>query len=290
MTSEPIPSIDSARSQPSFASRFVGDLGLIRIAQAGLVGVALSAWCVLTAPGMIPNLYFDNDDRAAFFFGEPAKVAKRLVHWFLSGEIFPHLAVTLIETLAAFFIGTAAGLVVGVALALSPRLSKLLSPFITAANAMPRVVLAPIFALWFGLGMTSKVALAITLVFFLVFFNAFHGVLNTPQVVVLNTRMLGASRSQLVRRVFLPSAASWVFSSLHNAVGIAFVGAVIGEYLGSSRGIGYLILQAEGAFDINGVISGILVLTVCALLLDAGVTLVERRLLKWRPPNQRGTQ
>jgi len=98
--------------------------------------------------------------------------------------------------------------------------------------------------------------------------------------------MLGASRRQLLRHIYLPSATSWVFSSLHTAVGMAFVGAVVGEYLGAAKGVGYLILQAEGSFDINTVFAGILVLTGCALLLDWGVTLVERRLLKWRPTHQ----
>ena len=111
---------------------------------------------------------------------------------------------------------------------------------------MPRVILAPIFAVWFGLGIASKVALGVTLVFFIVFFNVYQGVKEVSPVVLANARMLGASQRQLLRHVYLPSATSWVFSSLHTSVGLAFVGAVVGEYLGSSRGVGYLILQAEG--------------------------------------------
>ena len=102
-------------------------------------------------------------------------------------------------------------------------------------------------------------------------------------VVLANARMLGASKRQLLRYIYLPSATSWVFSSLHTSVGMAFVGAVVGEYLGSARGVGYLILQAEGVFDINTVIAGILVLTLFALLLDFAVTKIEARLLVWRP-------
>ena len=134
---------------------------------------------------------------------------------------------------------------------------------------MPRVILAPIFAVWFGLGIASKVALGVTLVFFIVFFNVYQGVKEVSPVVLANARMLGASQRQLLRHVYLPSATSWVFSSLHTSVGLAFVGAVVGEYLGSARGVGYLILQAEGAFDINTVMAGILVLTAFALVLDA---------------------
>ena len=191
--------------------------------------------------------------------------------------------VTLLETVLAFSIGTVAGLAMGMWLALSPLMAALLDPYIKAMNSMPRVILAPIFAVWFGLGVASKVALGITLVFFIVFFNVYQGVKEVSPVVLANARMLGATHRQLLRHVYLPSATSWVFSSLHTSVGLAFVGAVVGEYLGSSRGVGYLILQAEGSFDINTVMAGILVLTVFALLLDWAVGWLERRLMKWQP-------
>ena len=137
--------------------------------------------------------------------------------------------------------------------------------------------------MWFGLGIGSKVALGVTLVFFIVFFNVYQGVREVSPVILANARMLGASQRQLLRHVYLPSATSWVFSSLHTSVGLAFVGAVVGEYLGSSQGVGYLILQAEGSFDINTVMAGILVLTVFALALDALVGRIERRLMRWQP-------
>jgi NitT/TauT family transport system permease protein len=168
-------------------------------------------------------------------------------------------------------------------LALSPAASAVLDPYIKAANSMPRVILAPIFGVWFGLGIWSKVALAVTLVFFIVFFNVYQGVKEVSPVVLANARMLGASQRQLLRFVYLPSATSWVFSSLHTSVGLAFVGAVVGEYLGSARGVGYLILQAEGTFDINTVFAGIVVLTVFALVLDWLVGLAEKRLMRWQP-------
>jgi NitT/TauT family transport system permease protein len=148
---------------------------------------------------------------------------------------------------------------------------------------MPRVILAPIFGMWFGLGIWSKVALAVTLVFFIVFFNVYQGVREVSTTLLDNARMLGASQRQLLRHVYIPSATSWVFSSLHTSVGLAFVGAVVGEYLGSASGVGYLILQAEGTLDVNTVFAGIVVLTVFALLLDGLVALIERRLLVWKP-------
>jgi NitT/TauT family transport system permease protein len=255
----------------------------LRAWQLGLFAAVLAAWYVLTSPTLLPPIYFDDPHKAAFFFGEPLKVAARIWDWFSSGYIYPHLGVTLAETALAFVIGTLFGLVMGLWLALSPTASALLDPYLKAVNSMPRVILAPIFAMWFGLGMGSKVALGVTLVFFIVFFNVYQGVREVSLTVLANARMLGASDRQLLRHVYIPSAMSWVFASLHNSVGLAFVGAVVGEYLGSASGVGYLILQAEGTFDFNAVVAGIVVLTVFALLLDWAVTLAERRLLVWQP-------
>ena len=255
----------------------------LRVWQALLLVLIFVAWQVLTQPGLIPPFMWDNPDRAAFFFGEPLRIFGAIADWFSDGSIYRHLWVTLEETVLAFLIGSALGLAIGLWLGLSPLASAILDPYITAANAMPRVVLAPIFMVWFGLGIWSKVALGVTLVFFIVFFNVYQGVKEVSPVVLNNTVMLGANRRQLLRFVYLPSATSWVFSSLHTSVGMAFVGAVVGEYLGSASGVGYLIHQAEGAFDINTVFAGILVLTAFALVLDFAVTRVERRLLVWRP-------
>ena len=255
----------------------------LRLWQALLLVAIFAVWQVLSQPGLIPPVVWDNPHRASFFFGEPVKMAKVIWVWFSSGEIYPHLWVTLQETALAFVIGSVLGLAVGLWLGLSPTASALFDPYITAMNAMPRVVLAPIFMVWFGLGIWSKVALGVTLVFFIVFFNVYQGVKEVSPVVLNNTVMLGANRRQLLRHVYLPSATSWVFSSLHVSVGMAFVGAVVGEYLGSAKGVGYLIQQAEGAFDINTVFAGILVLTAFALVLDFIVGLAEKRLLVWRP-------
>jgi NitT/TauT family transport system permease protein len=252
---------------------------LIVVFQVLLLVALFVIWDLLTRTEILPP----------FFFGEPLIVLQRVWEWFSGGTIYKHLAVTLIETILAFVIGTVAGLVFGLWLALSKTASALLDPYVKAFNSMPRVILAPIFAVWFGLGIWSKVLLGVTLVFFIVFFSVYHGVREVNPVLVANARMLGASKRQLLRYVYVPSATAWVFSSLHAAVGMAFVGAVIGEYLGSARGVGYLILQAEGVFDINTVFAGVLVLTVCALLLDRIVTIAERRLLRWRP-GQVGSQ
>lgn len=255
----------------------------IRIWQWGLLAAIFVFWWAMTKPGLIPAFFFSDDSQAAFFFGEPVIILQRIWEWFAGGEIYSHLGVTLYETVMAFVIGTVAGLAVGLWLALSPVAAAVADPFIKGFNSMPRVILAPIFAVWFGLGPASKIALGFTLVFFIVFFNVYQGVREVNPNVLASAKMLGATRQQLLRYVYLPSAMSWVFSSLHTSVGMAFVAAVIGEYLGSAEGVGYLILQAETTFDMNTVMAGILVLTACALILDRIVTEVEKRLMRWQP-------
>lgn len=255
----------------------------IRIWQWGLLAAIFVFWWAMTKPGLIPAFFFSDDSQAAFFFGEPVIILQRIWEWFAGGEIYSHLGVTLYETVMAFVIGTVAGLAVGLWLALSPVAAAVADPFIKGFNSMPRVILAPIFAVWFGLGPASKIALGFTLVFFIVFFNVYQGVREVNPNVLASAKMLGATRRQLLRYVYLPSAMSWVFSSLHTSVGMAFVAAVVGEYLGSAEGVGYLILQAETTFDMNTVMAGILVLTACALILDRIVTEVEKRLMRWQP-------
>lgn len=255
----------------------------IRIWQWGLLAAIFVFWWAMTKPGLIPAFFFSDDSQAAFFFGEPVIILQRIWDWFAGGEIYSHLGVTLYETVMAFVIGTIAGLAVGLWLALSPVAAAVADPFIKGFNSMPRVILAPIFAVWFGLGPASKIALGFTLVFFIVFFNVYQGVREVNPNVLASAKMLGATRRQLLRYVYLPSAMSWFFSSLHTSVGMAFVAAVIGEYLGSAEGVGYLILQAETTFDMNTVMAGILVLTACALILDRIVTEVEKRLMRWQP-------
>jgi NitT/TauT family transport system permease protein len=236
-----------------------------------ILGIGL--WHVLTATNVLPP----------FFFSTPLDVFSRVVKWFAEGTIWRHLWVTLVESALAFVIGSAAGVLVGFWFARKPFVAAVLDPYVKMINALPRVVLAPIFALWLGLGIWSKVALGVTLVFFVVFFNVYQGVKEVSHTVLANARMLGMSERQLMRHVYWPSALSWMFSSLHTSVGFAVVGAVVGEYLGSAAGLGYLIQQAEGVFDVAGVFAGMFVLAVFVLAIDGLVSAAERRLLVWRP-------
>ena len=238
-----------------------------------LIAVAfLSTWQLLVSTGKLDK----------FFFSRPSDIAARIVTWLRTGSIWPHLLVTLEEAALAFAIGAGAGIVCGFALARSPRLGALADPFIRVLNSLPRVVLAPIFLLWFGLGIWSKVALGVTVVFFIVFFNTHQGVRDVDKSVIDNARMLGASEWQLTRHVLIPSALTWVFSSLHISIGFAVIAVVVGEYLGASRGVGYLISQAEGVFDTTGVFAGMAVLCASVLLVGLGVNRLERWLLRWK--------
>ena len=239
--------------------------------------VVIALWYVFTRPILGVTVL------PPFFFSTPGDVALRIVKWFREGTIWMHLWITLYEAILAFVIGSAGGVLVGFWFARQPLIAAVFDPYVKMINALPRVVLAPIFALWLGLGPASKVALGVTLVFFIVFFNVYQGVKEVSPTVLANARMLGMSEHQLMRHVYWPSALSWMFSSLHTSVGFAVVGAVVGEYLGAAAGLGYLIQQAEGVFDVAGVFAGMIVLAIFVIGIDFLVTMVERRLLVWRP-------
>jgi NitT/TauT family transport system permease protein len=218
-----------------------------------------------------------------FFFSRPSDVVLRIAQWAGAEALWLHLSTTLTEAVLSFVIGACLGVLCGFVLASVPILAALLEPYIRIANALPRVVLAPIFLLWFGLGIWSKVALGVTVVFFIVFFNTYRGIREVDRAMVDNARMLGASQYQLAHHVLIPSALTWIFSSLHVSIGMAIVAVVVGEYLGASHGIGYLIAQAEGVFDTTGVFAGMAVLAGGVLLVGSVVTRLERRLLRWKP-------
>ena len=246
--------------------------------QAIVAVIVIALWHVLST-----DAYFGTALLPPFFFSTPGDVAARVVRLFAGGSIWRHLWVTLAESMLAFAIGATAGVLVGFWFARKPTIAAVFDPYVKMINALPRVVLAPIFTLWFGLGIWSKVALGITLVFFIVFFNVYQGVKEVSPTVLANARMLGMNERALMRHVYWPSALSWMFSSLHTSVGFAVVGAVVGEYLGSAAGLGYLIQQAEGIFDVAGVFAGMLILAAFVIAIDGAVTVVERRLLVWRP-------
>jgi NitT/TauT family transport system permease protein len=223
-----------------------------------------------------------------FFYSKPSAIWGRLVDWFTKGtafgSIWRNIAVTLQEAVLGFAIGALAGVILGILLGRARFVADVAAPFIKAANAVPRIVLASLFVIWFGLGMTSKVATAVVLVFFAVFFNAFQGAREVDRNLVNNARILGASRVRVLTSIVVPSATSWIFASLHAAFGFALIGAVVGEYAGADKGLGLLIAQSQGTFDAPGIYAGMIITTVIALLAEWLLTMLENRLLRWRPP------
>jgi len=224
-----------------------------------------------------------------FFYSSPSAIWQKLVTWFTEGtsqgSIWSNILITLEEAVLGFIIGTIAGVVLGVLLGRSRFLADVLAPFIKGANAIPRIVLASLFVIWFGLGLSSKVATAFVLVFFAVFFNAFQGAREVDRVLVDNARILGANRRDLMRTIILPSATSWILASMHVAFGFALIGAVVGEFTGADKGMGLLINKSQGNFDAAGIYAGMLVITVIALVAEWLITRLERRLTSWRPPS-----
>lgn len=251
---------------------------MLLLAQIGVALFGLLIWHVLTN---VP--IFGSVKNAQFFFSTPLDVIARVIKEFGTTEIWRHLFITLQETVLAFVFGAVGGILIGFLFARREILAAIFDPYIKAANALPRVVLAPIFALWFGLGIWSKVALGFTLVFFIVFFAVYQGVREVSPTVLANARMLGMNERQLLRHVYWPAALTWTFSSLHTSVGFALVGAVVGEYLGASAGLGYKIQEAESVFDVTGVFAGMVILMVFVIVIDSLVTVIENRLLVWRP-------
>ncbi|MBF6220144.1 ABC transporter permease [Nocardia abscessus] len=244
--------------------------------RAALVALWLGAW-ELTA-----TVWID-----PFFYSKPSLIWARLVEWFTEGtqfgSIWLQIYTTVQEAVLGFVIGTVAGVVLGVLLGRSRYWAEVLAPFIKALNAVPRIVLASLFIIWFGLGLSSKVATVVVLVFFAVFFNAFTGAREVDGNVMNNARILGASRRQVLVSIVLPSATTWILSSLHTAFGFALIGAVVGEYAGASKGLGLLISNAQGTFDSAGIYAGMIIITVIALIAEWGIGMAENRLLKWRP-------
>src|SRR5262245_10981267 len=228
-----------------------------------------------------------------FFFSQPSIFGRRALQWlaepgFLLGgrSVYHHLLVTLEEMIGGFVLGVGFGVAVGFALGRSQFWSAVLNPYIQVLNALPPLVLAPIFVLLLGIDERSKIALGFSLVFFIVFFNAYRGVRDVDRNIVNNVRMLGASETQLARHVLLPSAMTWILSSLHTSVGFALVGAVVGEYLAAAQGLGWIISQAQGNFDAPGVYAGMLILCVVVVIVELGVTWLERRLIRWKDINE----
>ncbi|TME17890.1 MAG: ABC transporter permease [Chloroflexi bacterium] len=239
--------------------------------------VWLGSWELTTRLGWVDK----------FFFSQPSEIALRLWTWISEGTalgpLWYQVYVTMEETVLGFAVGSILGIAFGVTLGGNRLLSDVFSPYIKAANSIPRVVLGALFAISLGLDIRSKVATAAILVFFVVFFNAFQGVREVDRNLIANARILGADNRRLTTEIIIPSALSWIMASLHTSFGLALVGAVVGELFGATAGVGELIYSAEHLFDAAGVFAGILLLAAVALVAESLITALENRLIKWRP-------
>ena len=262
---------------PAAAERLARRRRLVAVLQIAVLVVVLGAWELCSRTGIVDP----------FFFGMPSEVVQQIRTWIAEGTslgpLWVQVLVTLEETLLGFAIGALLGVLFGVALGRKQLLADVFGIYIKIANSIPRVVLGSIFVIALGLGMPSKVALGVVMVFFVVFGNAFQGVREADRNLIANARILGASPRQVTWSVIMPSALGWILASLHVSFGFALVGAVVGEFLGARQGIGLLIATAQGAFNANGVFAAMFILAVVALAAESLITLVENRLLKWRP-------
>ncbi|MFE2498745.1 ABC transporter permease [Streptomyces scopuliridis] len=222
-----------------------------------------------------------------FNFSMPSRIWDQMRQWAVhgtpQGSLWEQIWYTLYEALLGWVIGVTGGVVLGIALGRIRFLAEVLGPYIKVLNALPRIVLAPIFLIWFGLGPASKVASAVVLVFFPVFFNAFQGAREVDRNLVSNARILGASNRQVTLQVVIPSATSWIFTSLHVSFGFALIGAIVGEYIGATKGLGLLVSASQGTFNAAGVYAAMVILAVVALLAEGLLSFLERRLFRWKP-------
>ncbi|VVE03299.1 ABC transporter permease [Pandoraea anhela] len=268
---------DLAREEAAAQRRIKQRRALVVFLRVAILVIGLGGWEVAARVGWIDP----------FFFSQPSLIVQQIYDWCVEGTsqgpLWTQVLVTLEETVLGFLIGGVAGVICGIVLGRNKLLSDVFSLYIQIANSIPRVVLGSIFVIAFGLGMASKVALAVVMVFFVVFANAFQGVREADRYMIANAQILGASRRQVTMSVVIPSALSWILASLHVSFGFALVGAVVGEFLGSKQGIGLLISTAQGAFNASGVFAAMIVLAVVALGADWLLTSLEKRLLKWRP-------
>ncbi|MGW0834442.1 ABC transporter permease [Streptomyces prunicolor] len=271
---EPATKTDRARSRARAARQRRVGVGAARVL---LLVAVLGLWEWLSRAKVIDP----------FNFSMPSKIWDQIYTWVMHGTALGSLGeqiwATLQEALLGWVIGVIAGVVFGIALGRITLLADILGPYIKVLNSIPRIVLAPIFVIWFGLGPSSKVASAVVLVFFPVFFNAFQGAREVDRNLVANARILGASDRRVTLQVVIPSATSWIFTSLHVSFGFALIGAIVGEYIGATKGIGLLVAQSQGTFNAAGVYAAMVILAVVALVAEGLLTFAENRIFRWKP-------
>lgn len=244
-----------------------------RAAIALLPGLILLAFWEWASGRLIREIYVSR----------PSAIAVRLYELFVTGEILPHLVVTLQELVLGYIVGVLSGVIVGYWLGRSPRVAAVIEPYVMAFYGIPKIALAPLFIIWFGIGIGSKIALAGIMVFFLTFYNVYTGVRNVDREYANLALIMGAKERQLTRHVYLPAAAPFVLLGMRMAIPYSVIGVIVGEFASSTRGLGLFINQASSTYDPAGVFAGIVILLAFILVANFGAARLERRLLRWRP-------
>jgi NitT/TauT family transport system permease protein len=217
-----------------------------------------------------------------FWISRPSAIATRILDMAGNGDLWYHLQATLAETLMGLAIGMIVGTLMGVALAFSGQFAGWTFPYVMAVYSLPKVALAPLFVVWFGIGLLSKVLMVTTMVVFVAFYNAYEGVKNIDPDLLDMMRTLRAGRWTTLRWVIFPSITTWVLTGMRLGIGLALIGSVIAELVGANRGIGYYITKSAGTLDTTGIFAGLFIIMIVAVALETGVVQVEKRLLRYR--------
>lgn len=217
-----------------------------------------------------------------FFSSSPLAIGARAYEWLVTGYIWVHVAATLQEMLIGLVVGASAGILVGFLLGRARTLSAVLDPFVTAVYSLPKLALAPLFILWFGIGLLSKVVLVALMVFFLVFFNTYAGVRDIDDLHVDALRIMGGSKRDVYTKVIMPSSSVWVFTGLKLAIPQALIGAIVGELISSNRGLGFVMSNAASFFDTTGILAGLVYVAAISISINQSVQALERRLMRWK--------
>ena len=268
------------------ANRRAATNSVNRAASAARPGVNWQAWLVVL-PGLLTVILWElaawHWPIVAKLVSQPSDIALGIVDAVRSGSIWPHLQATLTEMAIGYVIGAVTGVLLGLLFGRVKLLGDIFNPYITLFNGIPKVALAPVFVIWFGIGLMSKIAIILTMVFFVVFINTFAGLRSVNEEYVSIVRIMGASRLQVVREVFLPATVPYILVGLRAGIPFSVIGAVVGEFIAATKGLGYFINYHQGTFDTNGIFVGVTILALLVVVLDWLLSIVERRLLKWRP-------
>ena len=254
--------------------------GKYLIIRIGIFLSVLGIWEIMAVAGVVNP----------FYSSQPSLILKDLPEFYHSGALVKHTSVTLSEALWGLLFGSIAGIMAGFLLGLVNVLGKVLEPLITALYGIPKLALAPIFVLWFGLGIESKVIMSSLLVFFLVFFSTYGGINSVDRNILTSVRLMGATRMQLVFKVVLPTCIPWILAGIRGGLGASLIGAIVGEYMGASAGLGWMISYSTSFFQVDRVMSCIFILFFIGIVFNMTLKYVEKTLLRWRPPLDYGGQ